>query len=524
MLTEGSNSPSSPYTAAARNKQLHESYLERGQQSNFNATNFLTAQNSKREEDRMEYNFGNSSTLVSLATNDTAEELPRVNQKRRKRKVYRVVRVSCVNCRQSKQACDEFRPCARCIRLGLEEMCVDAPSSRPRPLSSQIPSPNDKLFSKVQIHKELDRLSSRGSMVSSIDSGKDNSCSNEVRNNAAEISHLLSPLFSNGEHLKDSFISRYYSGERSQFTTNYEETTRNIETENFEDTVLEAIYELSKMILLWDQDLQSRERQSSTKEEFEDMAKSHALFSYVLKVLKKFLQLWGVESFSDSGKRVLTILQSLQNLSSAKPDSISRIRSYLPVRKVKLTADQQHEFLANIPMACLKMSLRVDDSFHTVDFANKEACDLFAASEEDLSILIGCRETLPIVMGGIDWIRKPMFLLRLLTENTLKRAEEYNLVTFDGSLYKCNVSCSVVLGDNWEPDSYIFLLQSAERLGKDPFAGSFLYRVVSHVKSKRLQNNMDELARASQRGQESFASGKTPEGCFSVSSSAVLHM
>ncbi|GJD10511.1 hypothetical protein Gasu2_46970 [Galdieria sulphuraria] len=495
--------PTTSHTSVSRNRQFRESYFEQGQKNKFLATITPAVNNSEQESERMEHVFGNPSNSENVVTNETSEEHLKVNQKRRKRKVYRVVRVSCVNCRQSKQACDEFRPCARCIRLGLEEMCVDAPSSRPRPLSSQIPNPNDKLFSKVQIHKELDRLASLGSTLSSVDTGKYNSRSSDIRNNTAEISHLLSPLFSNGEHLRDSFISRYYSGEGSHLAAKCQESALNLGTEKLEDTVLEAVYELSKMITLWDQDLQSRERQLSTKEEIEDIAKSHSLFCYVLRVLNKFLQLWGIESFSDNGKRVQAILQSLQNLTSAKPDYILRMRSYLPTRKVKLTAEQQHEFLANIPMACLKMSLRIDDSFHKVDFANKEACDLFSASEEDLSILIGCKETLPIVLGGIDWIQKPMFLLRLLTENTLKRVQVYHLVTFDGSLFKCN---------------------SAERLGQDPLAGSFLHRVVSHVKSERIQSNMDELTKGSQRSHEVFASGEASGNCYSVSSSTVLHM
>lgn len=521
MFTEGNNALSSQFTSTARNRELLEGYPEQSGHNSSNVPTFLTNNKTKLEMEGLK-GLENCITAEGTSASGPAQEPPKMIQRKRKRKVYRVVRVSCVNCRQSKQACDEFRPCARCIRLGLEEMCVDAPSSRPRPLSSHIPTPNDKLFPKVHIHKEFDRLSSAGSKQPFVDGGKFNISASE-KSNTVEISRLLFPFLSNVEQLKDSFLSRYYSDEGRQFGSEYKEFSSMFETGNLEDTVLEAVTDLSKMMILWDKDLQTRLRQSNKKEELEDIAKSHALFSYVLKVLKKFLELWGVEAFSEGGKRVLDILGALQELSCAKPENASRMRSFLPVRKVKLTADQQHEFLANIPMACLKMSLRVNDSFHTVDFANKEACDLFSASEEDLSILIQCRETLPLIMGGVDWIRKPMFLLRLLTENTLKRVEVYHLVTFDGSLYKCNVSCSVILGDDWEPDSYIFFLQNAERLGQDPLAGAFLHRVVSHVKSRREQNSMRQVMSVTHSGQEPFRSENMPREYCSFPST-VMHM
>lgn len=39
----------------------------------------------------------------------------------------------CVRCKIGKTFCDEGRPCRRCIRLGHENDCVDAPSKQPRP-------------------------------------------------------------------------------------------------------------------------------------------------------------------------------------------------------------------------------------------------------------------------------------------------------------------------------------------------------------------------------------------------------
>ncbi|KAK1867237.1 hypothetical protein I4F81_009744 [Pyropia yezoensis] len=39
----------------------------------------------------------------------------------KKRRVFRLAKISCLHCRRSKQACDDFRPCTRCMRLGLNE-------------------------------------------------------------------------------------------------------------------------------------------------------------------------------------------------------------------------------------------------------------------------------------------------------------------------------------------------------------------------------------------------------------------
>lgn len=39
----------------------------------------------------------------------------------------------CVRCKAGKTFCDDARPCKRCIRLGHEKDCVDAPTKVPRP-------------------------------------------------------------------------------------------------------------------------------------------------------------------------------------------------------------------------------------------------------------------------------------------------------------------------------------------------------------------------------------------------------
>lgn len=40
------------------------------------------------------------------------------------------VRNACVGCKKVKTACDEERPCRRCIRLGIEDQCIDAVARR----------------------------------------------------------------------------------------------------------------------------------------------------------------------------------------------------------------------------------------------------------------------------------------------------------------------------------------------------------------------------------------------------------
>eukprot|EP01094_Clydonella_sp_ATCC50884_P023136 TRINITY_DN547_c0_g1_i4.p1 TRINITY_DN547_c0_g1~~TRINITY_DN547_c0_g1_i4.p1 ORF type:complete len:702 (-),score=206.96 TRINITY_DN547_c0_g1_i4:84-2027(-) len=50
-------------------------------------------------------------------------------QRRNKRKRQQV-KAACANCRRSKTACDEVRPCTRCLNRGWE--CVDAPKPQPK--------------------------------------------------------------------------------------------------------------------------------------------------------------------------------------------------------------------------------------------------------------------------------------------------------------------------------------------------------------------------------------------------------
>jgi Fungal Zn(2)-Cys(6) binuclear cluster domain len=40
------------------------------------------------------------------------------------------VKSACVNCRRSKVACDEYRPCARCMKRGVADTCYDPPHKK----------------------------------------------------------------------------------------------------------------------------------------------------------------------------------------------------------------------------------------------------------------------------------------------------------------------------------------------------------------------------------------------------------
>ncbi|KAI0718677.1 hypothetical protein C8T65DRAFT_737032 [Cerioporus squamosus] len=44
--------------------------------------------------------------------------------------VAKTVKVACVNCRAAAKRCDAGRPCARCVKYGLQDTCVDAPRKR----------------------------------------------------------------------------------------------------------------------------------------------------------------------------------------------------------------------------------------------------------------------------------------------------------------------------------------------------------------------------------------------------------
>lgn len=46
---------------------------------------------------------------------------PKVVLKRRKQ-----VKIACGNCRRAKTACDESRPCKRCVSLGITAACKDS--------------------------------------------------------------------------------------------------------------------------------------------------------------------------------------------------------------------------------------------------------------------------------------------------------------------------------------------------------------------------------------------------------------
>jgi len=63
------------------------------------------------------------------------------------------------------QACDDFRPCTRCVRLGLNESCVNAPSRRPKYPPTGSPSgspPEDDMDVGAPVDDGEERLAQDG--------------------------------------------------------------------------------------------------------------------------------------------------------------------------------------------------------------------------------------------------------------------------------------------------------------------------------------------------------------------------
>lgn len=59
---------------------------------------------------------------------------------------------ACSNCRHSKTACDESRPCSRCVARGMGATCVDAPKKkRTKKVNSDKPPPKKQKL----VHREI---------------------------------------------------------------------------------------------------------------------------------------------------------------------------------------------------------------------------------------------------------------------------------------------------------------------------------------------------------------------------------
>ncbi len=78
----------------------------------------------------------------------TSEKVERKSDANKKgvRKPY--VKKACVNCKNAHAACDEGRPCKRCVAMGMEQSCIDAERKKPIPKSA------DKKSNEVDLFEE----------------------------------------------------------------------------------------------------------------------------------------------------------------------------------------------------------------------------------------------------------------------------------------------------------------------------------------------------------------------------------
>ena len=55
------------------------------------------------------------------------------------------VKIACIHCKKACKKCDNVRPCTRCVRLGLDGTCVDAPRKERKKSSRRIPYSSNEL-------------------------------------------------------------------------------------------------------------------------------------------------------------------------------------------------------------------------------------------------------------------------------------------------------------------------------------------------------------------------------------------
>lgn len=66
--------------------------------------------------------------------------------------------------------------------------------------------------------------------------------------------------------------------------------------------------------------------------------------------------------------------------------------SLLPPKSIVLSDYEQNIFLESVPMAALKMSVALDDSWHKILYVNGECCDLFGTTKKRLTEVIASYE------------------------------------------------------------------------------------------------------------------------------------
>ncbi|GJQ08743.1 hypothetical protein GpartN1_g534.t1 [Galdieria partita] len=469
------------------------------------------------------------------------------SQHKKRRRVFRVVRVSCTHCRQAKQACDDFRPCMRCVRLGLQDSCVDAPTSRPRrgsktssflhksssPSVFQMEGKNRCLEPEIdkndsqnlacfdQPYSSLEQKTSCSSnyvqssgtiQIIGVSSAEQDLEASQFQSTTAEerISRLFIPVdcltrgkpliganlncqhFSNSKALGEACNidvtvqgrspSSYSLGNR----TDDEDCFSFVNAENpsvtkshqysDEENYSDLIYSLSmkeglifvtgkiwNIMFSWDRELQDRIK-NLADEQCLDMAKSEILFYFVAKSIERYVQFFSSNMTDSPYCNLFALNAAVQSLDSAGEEFAQRMVSLLPPKSPVLSDDQQNLFLESVPIAALKMSVSLDDSWHKILYVNGECCDLFGTTRRNLIELLSDPSSLHIIFVDNGWIVEPLKTLVSLRKGVLKRKSTFRLRSFRNEILDCLISTSFGTDSNWLPKHIIFYIQSFHKL------------------------------------------------------------
>ncbi|GJD06060.1 hypothetical protein Gasu2_04970 [Galdieria sulphuraria] len=457
-----------------------------------------------------------------------------VSQHKKRRRVLRVVSISCTHCRQAKQACDDFRPCRRCVRLGLQATCVDAPSSRPRRCRKPTSS-----FQVSNIHSIFQRKGSNSVFEPDSDQNDrqnetyfDHSCpSLEHETSCSSFNHVdfsetiqieggtspgqdlearwfqssiaeerVSTLFipvdcltrgkpitsvnldceqvSNRTILEEASGSDtlvhwrplYSYGSKNLLSTNSDHCS---DEENYSD----LIYSLSKkeglifvtgriwdIMVSWDQELQHKV-ENVEDEQILDLAKSEVLFYFVAKSIERYVQFFSSNVQDSPYCSLFALNAAIQSLDSSSEHFAQRMVSLLPPKSPVLSNDQQDLFLESVPIATLKMSVSLDDSWHKILYVNGECCDLFGTTRQTLIELLSDPSSLHVIFVDNGWFVEPLKTLCSLRKGILKRKSTFRLRSLRNEILDCLVSTSFGTDSDWLPKYIIFYIQSFHKLG-----------------------------------------------------------
>jgi hypothetical protein len=392
------------------------------------------------------------------------------SQQKKRRRVTRVVRVSCTHCRQAKQACDNFRPCSRCIRLCLQSTCVDAPSSRTRRCfneNNDITNRNccrsdcqdiattEQTFSGPVEESScassflwFSRELQRDRLISQEEASEDCFSQNSaVHEDAAKLFipvdcltkgrplipanskyHYIPSQTTCGEvsetkareqwrpalssklcyqAMGESFVSftnnENPSGSRNDFGENLENFSDTVYSLSLRDALMFAAGKIWDLMASWDQELQWKSP-SRKDQELIDIAKSEILFYFVARSFDKYVQFFSAKMEEPPYCKLFGLNAAIQSLESASEEFAQKMFSLLPPKSPVLSDDQQNLFLESIPIAAMKMSVSLDDSWHKILYVNGECCDLFGTSRGRLIELLSDPSSLHIIFVDNGWI------------------------------------------------------------------------------------------------------------------------